>query len=149
MKCWHLLKPGFEFLTGTLFYFEYCLSSVLPGCINHKMVVTLHRYFDKNNPVVKNWRQANCSKTKKAPDETARSLDFSMVGTAGFEPATTCPPDKCATRLRYAPNQNRLGKYHFRTTVSSRNLINSDFKQMCRLPPDTFNHLETQISVIV
>jgi hypothetical protein len=41
-----------------------------------------------------------------------------------------------------------LGKYHFRTTVSSRNLINSDFKQMCRLPPDTFNHLETQISVV-
>ncbi len=27
-----------------------------------------------------------------------------MVGTAGFEPATPCPPDKYATRLRYAPN---------------------------------------------
>ena len=26
-----------------------------------------------------------------------------MVGTTGFEPATPCPPDKCATRLRYAP----------------------------------------------
>ena len=26
-----------------------------------------------------------------------------MVGTAGFEPATPCPPDKYATRLRYAP----------------------------------------------
>ncbi len=26
-----------------------------------------------------------------------------MVGTARFELATTCPPDKCATRLRYAP----------------------------------------------
>ena len=22
---------------------------------------------------------------------------------AGFEPTTTCPPDKCATRLRYIP----------------------------------------------
>ena len=28
-----------------------------------------------------------------------------MVGTAGFEPATTTPPVWCATRLRYAPNQ--------------------------------------------
>ena len=27
----------------------------------------------------------------------------SMVGLAGFEPTTTCPPDKCATKLRYSP----------------------------------------------
>src|SRR5258705_2487926 len=26
-----------------------------------------------------------------------------MVGATGFEPATTCPPCRCATRLRYAP----------------------------------------------
>ena len=26
-----------------------------------------------------------------------------LVGTAGFEPTTPCLPDKCATRLRYAP----------------------------------------------
>ena len=26
-----------------------------------------------------------------------------MVGATGFEPATTRPPDECATRLRYAP----------------------------------------------
>src|SRR5690606_41700857 len=26
-----------------------------------------------------------------------------LVGVAGFEPTTTCPPDKCATRLRYTP----------------------------------------------
>lgn len=26
-----------------------------------------------------------------------------MVGAAGFEPTTPCPPDKCATGLRYAP----------------------------------------------
>ena len=31
-----------------------------------------------------------------------------MVGMAGFEPTTTRPPDECATRLRYIPNnQNR------------------------------------------
>ena len=28
---------------------------------------------------------------------------FRPVGAAGFEPTTPCPPDKCATRLRYAP----------------------------------------------
>ena len=27
-----------------------------------------------------------------------------MVGMTGFEPATTCTPCKCATRLRYIPN---------------------------------------------
>ena len=31
-----------------------------------------------------------------------------MVGTAGFEPATPCPPDKYATRLRYAPSRVAL-----------------------------------------
>src|SRR5690606_6390628 len=30
-----------------------------------------------------------------------------MVGAAGFEPTTLCPPDKCATRLRYAPTARR------------------------------------------
>jgi len=28
---------------------------------------------------------------------------LTMVGATGFEPATTCTPSKCATRLRYAP----------------------------------------------
>src|SRR6267378_7808622 len=34
-----------------------------------------------------------------------------MVGATGFEPATTCTPSKCATRLRYAPalRSRRLG----------------------------------------
>ena len=32
-----------------------------------------------------------------------KSLEEKLVGTAGFEPATTWPPAKCATRLRYAP----------------------------------------------
>ena len=26
-----------------------------------------------------------------------------MVGLTGFEPATPCPPDRCATKLRYSP----------------------------------------------
>lgn len=29
---------------------------------------------------------------------------FVVVGLAGFEPTTPCPPGKCATRLRYSPN---------------------------------------------
>lgn len=28
-----------------------------------------------------------------------------VVGVAGFEPATFCPPDKRATRLRYTPKE--------------------------------------------
>ena len=35
---------------------------------------------------------------------TPKSLIL-LVGTAGFEPATPCPPDKCATRLRHAPTE--------------------------------------------
>ena len=34
--------------------------------------------------------------------EFRKSLN-QLVGTTGFEPATPCPPDKCATKLRYAP----------------------------------------------
>ena len=26
-----------------------------------------------------------------------------LVGTAGFEPTTPCPPGRCATKLRHAP----------------------------------------------
>ena len=31
-----------------------------------------------------------------------------LVGVAGFELATPCTPCKCATRLRYAPNELRI-----------------------------------------
>ena len=34
-----------------------------------------------------------------------------MVGTAGFEPATPCPPDKCATKLRYSPYRGTSAPY--------------------------------------
>src|SRR5690349_20500197 len=34
-----------------------------------------------------------------------------MVGATGFEPATTCTPSKCATRLRHAPLRHELGPY--------------------------------------
>src|SRR5690554_7660687 len=32
-----------------------------------------------------------------------KNPEAGLVGVAGFEPTTTCPPDKCATRLRYTP----------------------------------------------
>ena len=40
----------------------------------------------------------------------ARALPLSytrdnLVGAAGFEPATPCSQDRCATKLRYAPNR--------------------------------------------
>ena len=41
-------------------------------------------------------------RTKKHPFYMEISIK-KMVGASGFEPETTCPPDKCATRLRYAP----------------------------------------------
>src|SRR5690606_32440603 len=34
----------------------------------------------------------------------------SLVGATGFEPATTCTPSKCATRLRYAPTSWGVGE---------------------------------------
>ena len=44
------------------------------------------------------WRGHTCFKHRvNAPGVSP------MVGTAGFEPAAPCPPDKYATRLRYVP----------------------------------------------
>ena len=36
---------------------------------------------------------------------------FILVGVAGFEPATFCPPDKRATRLRYTPKTFCFNKF--------------------------------------
>ena len=50
----------------------------------------------------------------KTGEASPRGLAFNlsivrgrMVGVAGFEPTTLCPPDKCATRLRYTPTSGR------------------------------------------
>ena len=37
----------------------------------------------------------------------ASKIFFELVGATGFEPATLCPPGKCATRLRHAPTAGR------------------------------------------
>jgi hypothetical protein len=43
------------------------------------------------------------------------SLIVLLVGTAGFEPATPCPPDKYATRLRYAPSLTVKQWWHYKS----------------------------------
>src|SRR5437870_4228820 len=40
--------------------------------------------------------------------ETAELFDAS-IGATGFEPATTCTPYRCATKLRYAPTVSIIG----------------------------------------
>ena len=42
-------------------------------------------------------------------------VEISKVGTTGFEPATTRPPDVCATGLRYVPN--KFYYFIFQTSV--------------------------------
>ena len=49
-------------------------------------------------------RGIESGKTKPAAAPVSLAmLRASRVGATGFEPATTCTPSKCATRLRYAP----------------------------------------------
>jgi len=46
------------------------------------------------------------SSKREGPDairKPEQRQGLQMVGATGFEPATTCTPSKCATRLRYAP----------------------------------------------
>ena len=50
------------------------------------------------------FQHLNSRKCLETKEKVAFSDDLCLVvGVAGFEPTTTCPPDKCATRLRYAP----------------------------------------------
>ncbi len=51
-------------------------------------------------------RVQKISDREKAPESaetTSANSGVLMVGATGFEPATTCTPSKCATRLRHAP----------------------------------------------
>ncbi len=57
---------------------------------------------------MQNHNQNPQPKIQKALRENSESLYFLVVGTARFELATTCPPDKCATRLRYAPTKQSV-----------------------------------------
>ena len=42
-----------------------------------------------------------------------------MVGVAGLEPTTPCPPDRCATGLRYTPTPRRPGALSLRTRAGA------------------------------
>jgi hypothetical protein len=60
-------------------------------------------------------KKVNLQNRTEKPSATGRSSKINYlpegllahkalpVGLAGFEPATPCPPDKCATKLRYSP----------------------------------------------
>src|SRR5262249_23402413 len=45
---------------------------------------------------------------KRADPRICWYLPVEMVGAIGFEPATPCPPVKCAPGLRHAPTQHAL-----------------------------------------
>ena len=53
-----------------------------------------------------------------------------MVGVAGFEPTTLCPPDKCATRLRYTPTG--ANPYRTRVFLASGNFAATEDDPMAR-----------------
>ena len=58
-------------------------------------------YFLKDElSIVKPFNYNGLSKKKTSNDVFFKEL---LVGTAGFEPTTPCPPGRCATKLRYAP----------------------------------------------
>jgi len=62
----------------------------------------------KNATFATNLLPAAVSPKAEAPDRAGKASKIrglQMVGATGFEPATTCTPSKCATRLRYAPVQ--------------------------------------------
>ena len=54
------------------------------------------------------------------------------VGLTGFEPATPCPPDKCATKLRYSPYRGtdapyvKLGLYRSVVSLRCNGSVESD-----------------------
>jgi hypothetical protein len=52
-----------------------------------------------------NWAQAPNTMDEPSSDEDdyLKAKDLSLVGVAGFEPATTRTPSVCATRLRHTP----------------------------------------------
>jgi hypothetical protein len=66
------------------------------------------RPFRKTGEWAQNWAQSIESKPEMLNQRTEKCMelkDFSLVGAAGFEPATTRTPSVCATRLRHAPTR--------------------------------------------
>ena len=72
------------------------------------------------------FQHSNPHKRLETKGKVAFSDDLCLVvGVAGFEPTTPCPPDKCATRLRYTPMDFLIQHFEF-------------FCKFFILPNDTF-----------
>ena len=88
--------------------------------------------------------------------ETKEKVAFSddlclVVGAAGFEPTTTCPPDKCATKLRYAPIENSYTPFCPKKQAFYRYLVffllGTQLERLCVYKKATaFSHFKTSSS---
>ena len=68
--------------------------------------------FENGGGWAQNWAQSpnrQQQPSRRGDANPSKRKDLSMVGVAGFEPATTRTPSVCATRLRYTPTARRSG----------------------------------------
>ena len=88
--------------------------------------------FGTNGIRVGTFLSADPTEAGAVPSHKIYEMRIKMVGATGFEPATTRPPDVCATRLRYAPTLGRMRFYcnsearstgNYRTSRENRNLL--------------------------
>jgi integrase len=66
--------------------------------------------FENGKGWAQNWAQSpngQQQRSRRGDANPPKRKDFSMVGVAGFEPATTRTPSVCATRLRYTPTARK------------------------------------------
>ena len=105
---------------GVLFELEYAPFGVGGSLIAQSRAVSL-AFIASNAPRLGPFR--GCARRSKATTfklwwmanwpppgrQSWRALKIEMVGLAGFEPTTPCPPGRCATRLRYSPSIERSG----------------------------------------
>ena len=59
----------------------------------------------------RHYNRHSTEKHKTLADDLWSSTRAFTVGLTGFEPATPCPPDKCATKLRYSPYRGTNAPY--------------------------------------
>ena len=66
--------------------------------------------FENGGGWAQNWAQSPSRQqqpSRRGDANPSKRKDLSMVGVAGFEPATTRTPSVCATRLRYTPTATK------------------------------------------
>ena len=84
---------------SAVFYFiDYLLINSYGSIVSifaHSIVCLLYFFLMKSNSFFTMFHQFFYSHTSQSP--------LKMVGTAGFEPATSWPQTKCSTRLSYVP----------------------------------------------